>query len=161
MVLQPADLPSAFVWFDYGPIARFDLTSGPRERLDRFGRKSGWKARYRRSGSLQTRGPLVVGSTVDLFGSVRGAEQDLDAYRLELERQGRLVDAPRVGDDAVAMRRSQHSGAAVVIFLTIAWRQDRVTASVSVNGFKGKLDIADAVALARSQERRIKAAAST
>lgn len=159
VVLQPADLHQDFVRFDVGPTGRLDPTTVERREFGRFGRKGGWKARYRRPGSIETMGPLVIVSTVDVFDSERGAVQDLDAYRRQLDRQGELLETLEVGDEAVAMKLQPEGGAPRVVFFTIAWRQANATASVSVNGFEGKVDLDDAATLARKQERRLAAAA--
>ena len=152
VVLQPDDLPRAFTRFDEGRQIGADAPPGATP--DRFGRSGGWKARYRRSGSTETRGPLVVESRADLFASADGAAKDLEAMRARL-RGGRAVAQPHLGDDAVASMLRQGG----VVFFTIGWRYENVTASVSVNGFAGRLSLADAVALARKQQQRIEAAA--
>ena len=158
-VLQPSDLGRPFVRFDYGPITSFE-SSGLRQRLDRFGREGGWKARYRRPGSLATRGPLVVVSMVDLFDSEGGAERDLDAYRTGLARRGTAVQAPPAGDESVATTLRQRGAAFSLRFFTVAWRDGNVTASVDVQGFDGKVARADVVDLVEKQQRRIEAAAN-
>ena len=161
LVLRPRDLPAAFSSFYDGPIVRLDTLGTVRSDPQRFGRKGGWISRYRRAGSTKTRGPLVVESRADVFGSEGGAKQDLDAYRhvfdRVISRSGRdthLVRVPAIGDDAVAMTTIQQ-GLGKVRFYTVAWRERNATASVSVNGFAPGVTLADAVALARAQERRI------
>jgi hypothetical protein len=49
----------------------------------------------------------------------------------------------------------QRPGRPAARFVSVAWRDGNVTASVTVNGFAPGLRPADAVALARAQERRI------
>ena len=49
------------------------------------------------------------------------------------------------------------TGAKPVRFFTIAWRDRNATASVTVEGFGGRVTLAEAVALARKQEARIAA----
>ena len=72
-------------------------------------------------------------------------------------RDARLVRVPVIGDDAVAMTTIQQ-GLGKVRFYTVAWRDRNATASVSINGFAPGVTLADAVALARAQERRVGAA---
>ncbi len=163
IVLQPTDLPADFVRFDEGEQLRADMGGGERSVPDRFGREGGWKARYKRSGTAATRGPLLVESRADLFAKTDGAEEDLDAYRRELSGtvagsglSRKVVDAPTIGDGAFAVEL-RTSGTPTVRFFTIAWRSGNVTASVSVNGFE--LSLRDALALARKQQRRISKAA--
>ena len=68
VVLQPADVPPVFERFDAGRLLRTDQpAAGERADPARFGREEGWKARYKRSGTQETRGPLVIESRVDLF----------------------------------------------------------------------------------------------
>lgn len=159
LVLQQEDLDGRFVRFDVGRIDAFD-TGGSRRALDRFGRKGGWKARYRRAGTVATRGPLVVSSTVDLFESDDGAKRDLDAYRADLTRHAQVVDAPVIGDASVTTRRTQGSGNATVVFFTVAWRRGPTTASVDANGFGRRLTLGQTLELARAQDRRLTEAAA-
>jgi hypothetical protein len=156
LVLAPGDLPAAFTQFDGGRQVRIDAVSGPRKQPERFGREGGWKARYNRPGAKATRGPLVVESRADVFKSADGAGDDLDAYRKQLEAEpgARLVDPPELADEAVASTSLQVGG---IRHYTVAWRDRNVTASVAINGFEGRVGLADAVRLARAQERRISA----
>jgi hypothetical protein len=154
LVLQPSDLPPTFTRFDVGRIANLDVHPGPRADPHRFGRKGGWKARYKRSGSPTTRGPLVVESRADLFGGPGGAAKDLAAYEEEFSQTGRSLTPPRLGAEARAMTFRQGA----VQFLTVAWRERNATGSVLVEGFAGHVELADALALARRQEARISAA---
>ncbi len=163
LVLHERDLRGPFQAFYVGPLARLDTAGTARADPQRYGRNGGWIARFNRPGSATTRGPLVVESRVDLFGGAGGAKSDLAAYRrvfaAVITRSGaaaRLLDAPELGDEAVAMTTTQH-GLNEVRFYTVAWRDRNVTASVAVNGFGGRLTLADAVVLARRQERRISA----
>jgi hypothetical protein len=167
LVLQPADLPTGFRQFDWGRITRTDVPPGPRADPVRFDRVDGWKARYRRTGSATSAGPLVVESRADVFRSEDGAEQDLAAYRIQFQgdvRQGsgsgRLVAVPMIGEEVVAMTLVQEA-VEPVRFYSVAWRQGSVTASVSVNGFDGRVSLEDAVRLARAQAGRITAVVSS
>ena len=164
LVLQPTDLPRGFSSFDEGKQVRADAHPGPREDPKRFGRVDGWKARYRWVGDRSARRPLVVESRADLFEDDGGAGEDLDAYREELESppagSGLRVtsfEPPKLGDgDAVGFRARQGQ----LLFVTIAWRRANATASVRADGFAGRMKVADAVALARRQARRLDAEAS-
>jgi hypothetical protein len=160
LVLQPGDLPAAFARFDAGRQVQLDRVAGPRFDRSRFGRKDGWKARYNRAGTAATRGPLVVESRSDLFGDAAGATKDLAAYRAQFRRTpGPATRVARLGEDAVAVVQDR-SGEPAARFITVAWRDANVTASVTVNGFAKGLRLADAVALARAQQRHIAAALS-
>jgi|1185.fasta_scaffold119555_1 hypothetical protein len=160
LVLQPADLPRAFTRFDEGRQVRLDRVPGPRADPARFGREDGWKARFNRAGTAATRGPLVVESRVDLFGDAGGAKQDLAAYAGQFRRTAsgaRPVAVRGLGSEATALVQ-QRPGPPAARFVTVAWRDGNVTASVTANGFAAGLELADAVALARAQQRRIAAA---
>ena len=153
LVLQPADLPSAFFRFDEGRQGAVETGGQP----ERFGREGGWKARYRRAGTVATEGPLVVASLVDLFQSADGAEEELAAVRAARPVQGpgwKPVEAPKLGDEAIALTTDQGTGRNRIRFFFVAWRDDDVTASVEANGFAG-LALEDVVALAQKQARRI------
>ena len=84
------------------------------------------------------------------------------AYREELAQAvdsfsgpARSLEPPGVGEDSAAITLRQRGGQVSVRYFTIAWRRADVTASISVNGFEGKLVVADAMALARKQDRRL------
>jgi hypothetical protein len=158
LVLAPADLPRPFVQFAGGPLARADIHPGPRADPKRFGHEGSWIARYRRPGATtRTPGPLVVESRADLFRTAGGARQDLDAYRgeFELTPGARLVAAPPLGEGAFAMVQRQGN----VRFFSLAWRERNATALVLVEGFAGGISRADALALARKQQRHLLKAA--
>lgn len=162
LVLQPEDLP-AFTRFDEGALAIADAPTGERADPERFGRVGGWKARYRRPGSARTRGPLVVESRADLFASSGGAGKELDAHRDELHALrsagAEVIALERLGDEAVALTPGAGDAPGSVVLCTIVWRSRNVSASLTTNGFSGKLRLADVVELARAQQRRIDAAA--
>jgi len=166
VVLQPDDLGDAFIRFDEGPLAIADAPSGDRADPERFGRTGGWKARYRRPGSAATAGALVVESRADLFEGSGGAEREFDAHRDELEPQARhpsgadLVEVAEFGDEAVALTQGSGSAPGTVVSHTVVWRYRNVSASVTANGFRGKLRLAHVLGLARAQQRRVAAAAS-
>ncbi len=165
LVLQPADVGGSLERFDEGAQVGADQRTGPRGDRTRFGRKEGWKARYRRLGSTSAvRGPLVVESRVDLFADEAGAEQDLSAYRREFRLTaaaaaavgvGRLVRAPQLGEESAAYTQQQGIGAGAARYYTIAWRQGKLTSSVLVQGYEGRLRLGEVARLARAQERRI------
>jgi len=162
MVLQASDLPNTYEQFDEGSLARADMPQGPRGDPFRFGRKGGWKARYRRLGSRRISGPLVIESRADLFETDDGAVKDLGAHREELraaveasDGAARLLPDPGFADEGTAMSLTQGSGRRAVRFLTVAWRIDNATASVVVSGFAGGVSLEEVIALARAQDRRM------
>lgn len=155
LVLQPRDLPRAFIQFDRGRQIRADQATGARSDPSRFGRLEGWKARYRRRGSAETRGPLVIESRADLFKSSEGATEELEAID---ESTFRPLDAPRLGDEARAWS-SFPGGAGSVRYYLVAWREDNVTALLLASGFEGKITLRDVLELARKQQRRMALAA--
>jgi hypothetical protein len=160
IVLQPSDL-QGFQRFSEGIVGRAEQPGGVTGDPGRFGRVEGWQARYRRPGTAETSGPLVVESRADLFEDAGGAEDELGRQRAESVRV--LAQEPDLGDDGFAATSLQPSGVAGargVRFYLVVWRAGNVTASVFVNGFEGRLALEDALALARKQERRIEAASS-
>jgi hypothetical protein len=158
LVLQQGDLGARFTPFNSGPQTQLDNQGTGRSDTARFGREGGWIARFHRGGSAATRGPLVVESRVDLFRDAGGAKKDLTAYRALLARQPgsqlRSVALPPIGDDAAAVTFVQTGGASLR-FYRIVWRYRNATASVTVEGFDGKLEKGDAVALAQKQQARL------
>lgn len=163
-VLQPDDLSRVFLRFDEGRQGIADVQGQRRKGIDRFGRLGGWKARYRRPGTNETRGPLVVSSLVDAFDTTGGAEDEWQALQDDLadgDVPWSEADSPALGDESLARTLVQGAGATRVAFFLVAWREDNAVASVEANGFAGKLALADAVALARKQAARLSAAASS
>lgn len=166
LVLQPADVPPAMVQFDHGAITNADRPSGPRADPARFGRLGGQKARYRQPSGEEASGPLVIVSFVDLFPSMDAAAQDLAAYREEFdndvaasEGNAESLPAPSIGDEAVAIAILQPGGVGGVRFYRIAWRSANATASLTVQGFEGEVELSDAVRLAQRQLERMRNAA--
>jgi hypothetical protein len=158
IVLQPADLSPAFLRFDEGRQIFVDSPGGRRKDPARFGRQEGWKARYRRSGSQRTDGPIVVESRADAFKSSDGAKDDLDAARADLEDSEldwQPIDEPGLGDESFAATHVEPGLGKGVRYYQVYWRDSNVTASLALNGFEGRFPLADALALARKQEKRI------
>jgi hypothetical protein len=156
LVLQQADLPRAFSAFYVGRQLSVDQ-SGARTDPTRFGRTGGWIGRYHRSGSTKTKGPFVVSSRADLFKDAGGAKQDLELYRAQLAglAGAKDIDVAKLGEQAFGITTLQ-KGAVRVRSYAIAWRQANATAELELNGFAGKLTLADALALARTQETRLR-----
>jgi hypothetical protein len=155
MVLLTDDLEgSGWTRFDWGPQTGSDQPTGPRSDPARFGRVDGWKARYRRPGSRQTSGPLVVESRADVFDTPDGARSDFDAYGSELETSGTpLEEVPGLGERAIVGMLMQDD----VQFFLVMWRDANAVAAVNVNGFVGKLTREQALELARKQQARMRA----
>jgi hypothetical protein len=161
LVLQPEDLPPVFRRFDEGRQVIADNPGGSRADPDRFGRRDGWKARYHRSGTQQTTGPIVVESRVDLFDSSGGAEDDLQAARSDLtegELEWQPIDEPGLGDESFAATLVQEGAGSGVRHYHVYWRDDNVTAFLNVNGFEERLALEEVLELARRQEGRISSA---
>lgn len=128
----------------------------PRSDLHRLDRGGGWVIRLHRPGTKATRGPLVVASTVDVFPGSDQAKKELDLFRAQLGRVvgGKPLSLAKLGDEATGVTSVQPGGLAVRSF-TVAWRERNVVASVTANGFEGKLSLADVLRLARRQERKL------
>jgi hypothetical protein len=162
LVLQPDDLPKAFLRFDEGRQVGVDSPGGRRADPERYGRIDGWKARYRRAGSQKTAGALVIESRADIFDSSGGAKDDLDAARADV-RESELgwqpIDEPGLGDESFAVTLVQPVTGGDVRYYQVFWRDGNATASLNVNGFDPGLALGDTLELARKQERRISEAA--
>lgn len=160
LVLQQEDVGSEYTQFDRGPQRRVDLTA-PRDDPNRLGRKGGWKARFSRAGTQETRGALVIASLADLFGSEDDAGEDFELYKTSLDQViaagGREQSVSGLGDEAYAVRAQQGTAPNVIDHYAIAWRRGAVTASVTANGFR--LTWPEALKLARAQDDRIRSAA--
>ena len=68
--------------------------------------------------------------------------------------QRRVVTVPKIGDQTLGQTFVQ-PGSKPLRFYRIAWRYRNATAAVTIEGFDGKVDAADAIALAREQQRRL------
>jgi hypothetical protein len=161
LVLQPSDLTPDWTRFDAGRQRLADAPPGDRADPTRFGREGGWIARYRRPGSSETAGPLVVESRADLFESVGGAEDDFDAALADIERLGQAgsesIDTSDLGDEARGVGSVGEPGQ--LQFFTIVWRDGNVTATLTANGFHGRLLPEHVVRLAEKQQARMARAA--
>jgi hypothetical protein len=155
IVLQPADVSGVFERFDEGRLALADQPEGRRAQPDRFGRDDGWKARYRRRGGAEVRGPLVIESRVDRFESSGGAEKELDAIAGEVAAD---VGDRGLGDEALVASSTQAGFPRKLRNVMVAWRSVNIVAVVTLSGFQGRLRDADALRLARLQQARIDAA---
>jgi hypothetical protein len=164
LVLAAGDLPGHWRLFNSGRQVSADAPPGARSNPQRFGRSDGWIARYRRPGSTETPGPLVIESRADLFASADGAHDELSAARSELgtavgpRAAAEPLADPDLGEEAFAatiLDPRGGAGAADVRFYLVVWRQANVVASIFVNGFEEKLTLQQALDLARAQERRI------
>jgi len=159
LVVQPSDLPQAFVRFDEGRQTRIDQPGGTLADADRYGRQDGWKARYRRPGSPATKGPLVVESKVDVFDGSGGADKELAAKRGDVVEGLRIEgDAPDLGDESFVATGTQGSGRFAVRSYLVGWRHENAAATVLANGFEGKFTREQAIELARKQQARLAAA---
>jgi hypothetical protein len=163
LVLDSSDLPQSYQLFDEGPIGQVEYIVGPRGDPERFNRLGGWKARYRRTGEQDVSGALVIESRVDLFEAPEGAERDLGAYEEELvgntsATAARRLEAPGIGDEAMAVTTASAGSNDSVRYFTIAWRSANASASIVVSGFEGRLSVDDALELARAQQQHIRAA---
>ena len=133
LVLQPADLPSAFLRLEEGP--------------DRTG---GWQARYRRSGPDRVDGPIAVESRAEVAESSDAADETLEAARAELEHW-QPIGEPGLGDESFAATRVGDD----LRYYRVYWREGNVSASLALNGVEGRFPFADAFELARKQQQRI------
>jgi hypothetical protein len=164
LVLQPDDLPRSFLRFDEGRQIAADLPAGTRADPAQFGRRDGWKARYRRTGTRRTAGPLVIESKADLFESAGGAEDDFEAARADLDEgdvRWSPIDEPGLGDESFAATVVQGTETSGVRFYQVVWREDNVTASILANGFERRLSLEDVLELAQAQQRRLSTAAES
>jgi hypothetical protein len=159
LVVQPGDLGPAFSPFYDGKQLSADQT-GARHDPARFGRRGGWIVRYRRAGSPRTKGPLIVASRVDLFGDAGGAKKDFSLYATDLRHiAGTKVAAPTVGSESAVYTNLQGSARIGVRSYTIAWREHNATAELQLDGFERGFVLAQALALARKQDLRLRRAA--
>ena len=163
--VQPNELPSLVLHLQDLGAGWVDFGSGPPDgRADEFpgigtdprptNHRGAWVARYRWVGGGRRPPILIVESRVDLFEDAADAERRLQAAEREL-RATDVAAIPNVGEETTMGSVTQQSLSGLIRFYTLIWRQGNLTASVVVQGFDRTLRLADAVNLARKQERRI------
>jgi hypothetical protein len=161
LVLSSADVPTGFSEFSNGAQVRLDNQGTVRSDTGRYGREGGWIARYRRSDTSVTTGALVIESRADLFKDSGGAKSDLGAYRTVLSRTSgsdlKTIPVTGLGEEATGITFTQPGGRTLRYF-RIVWRYRNATASLTVEGFDGEVNLDDALSLARKQQHRIEAA---
>lgn len=101
----------------------------------------------------------MVESRVDVFARADGAERDLGAYGEEFDATaaslaGRVLEVDSIGDEARALELIPVPAGSGARTYAVAWRDGRITASVTANGLAG-LRLSHVLALARKQEERI------
>jgi hypothetical protein len=139
-------------------LQRDDLAPWYRQTFVRsLGQAAPARVRYERISSAGEPGPDVVDSIVEAFDSSGTADGHLDAARDAVrQRPGwQPIDEPGLGDESFAATVVQHEVRRYEIF----WREHNASASLQVKGSEGGLPLADVLALARKQERRISNAA--
>jgi hypothetical protein len=157
LVLQPTDLPKTFSEFSFARESSSELSPALHGDRTRFGRQDGWVARYRRGGPTQARGPLTVASGVEVFADSDGAADYLDAVVEAQESAGgalRKVEVSTLGDETAAFAPPGAPPGTAVSFYVV-WRDGRFAGGISAVGFARRLVLADVVALARKQEKRM------
>jgi hypothetical protein len=161
LVLNSTDVPSGFSEFSNGAQVRLDNQGTVRSDTGRYGRLGGWISRYRRSDTSITAGALIIESRADLFKDSGGAKSDLGAYRTVLSRTSgsdlKTIPVTGLGEEATGITFTQPGGRTLRYF-RIVWRYRNATASLTVEGFDGEVNLDDALSLARKQQRRIEAA---
>ena len=156
-VVTAGDLPAVFSSAGSGRQQSYELQGD----ATRFGRIDGWVSRFKRSGTVATRGPLVVESRADLFDSSDGAKKELERRAdaaATSTADAHAVDAPALGDSARAATYETPGLERPVHFYVVVWRRANVVASVNVQGFD--VTLADGVALARRVDQRMAKAES-
>jgi hypothetical protein len=136
LVLQRADVPR-----DLRPIYMRSLADRPVSTV-----------RFARAGRA-----LSIESTVHVLESRDAAEERLEADRDAVDRKPdwQPIDEPGLGDESFAATVRQAGLRRYEVF----WREHNAAASLKVEEFEGKMALADVLALARKQERRIADAA--
>ena len=165
IVLQLADLPQGFGLDRGAYVSNAELAKQGDSNKDyvKLGRMSGYNVTYRRPGLA---GVLGVDAFASIYRSSTGAH---DSYRLSLAGAVRdggptfewVVPRLALGSETrVYLVKTKQAGM-VVDYYTVAWRHGRVFAEVICGGVAGRINLAQAVALARKQESRIADALSS
>jgi hypothetical protein len=160
LVLQADDLPPLLERFSFEQELRSEQNPVLAGDPNRFDRQNGWVARYRRRGNPRAHGPLTVASTIEMFARSAGASQYLDAIEKsdkEVASANGLqeITVPAIGAKSHALA-SARSPRGSIRYVIVTWRDGRFVASVSASGYAELMSVADVVALARSQERRVR-----
>jgi hypothetical protein len=135
-------------------LQRGDVPSGLRRTYVRS--LADWPASTVRFGRAGT--ALSIVSSIHVLESRDAAEERLDAERDAVDRKpdSQPIDEPGLGDESFAATIRQAGVRRYEVF----WREHNAAASVKVEEFEGRMALADVLALARKQERRIADAAA-
>lgn len=169
MVVQLADLPTGFTATTRRerPNATVAKETGVKlETLRAWGRVDGFEAAYDRpvDPSAPPRGAAMVSSAVSVYRGASGLRKAFAASVKRIGDAGKPRHVPKtlpgkVGDEARLWEtRFSQDGIPIVLY-TVVWRSDRALAHVAVAGVAGRLTAADALAIARKQDVRLRAAA--
>ncbi len=152
LVLQPSDVPPGLARFDWGP----EEPAGRASRTRRLpGLVAGWVARYRNVEPSDTEGPLVVESRVEVFAEEDEAGARLDPLISSTAPRGRSVAGPKIGERTTLRTFTQRATPLDVRYFVIVWRHANTIASITVQGFDGRVHVGDAISLAQTQQRRM------
>lgn len=160
LVLQSADLPRTLERFSSDHELRSEQSPILEGDSGRFGRQNGWVARYRRSGNPRLRGPLTVASTIEMFGRSAGASKYLHAVEKRDREVASLTGLKELRVSAIGATshglESAHAPRGSIRYVIVTWREGRFVGIVSASGYAELMSARDVVALARSQEKRVK-----
>jgi hypothetical protein len=169
LVVQLSDLPTGFTATSRRtrPNATVAKETGvPLATLTGWGRIGGFQAEYDRSvdPAAPPRGAATVSAAASTYRTAKGLQQ---AYVASVKRIAETPAARNVaraaptglGDGAKLWEaRLKQDGVSVVLY-TVVWRRAGTLSHVAVAGVAGRLTAADALAIARKQDARVRAAA--
>ena len=171
MVLTRLDLSSAFVSDGATEVTNADVVAGhdaTAAQLTGWGRIDGYKATYKiktnRAVANKLTGPIYVVSSANTYNTAAGAHAAWLVQLAAVKKNAGVHTAVgrRVGSESKLLTYTQSTkvqGATVTYVAFIySWRSGSNTASLMVEGIKGRIQKTAATKLARKQQSRIASA---
>ena len=168
MVLTRLDLSSAFVSDGATEVTNADVAAGhdaTAAQLVSWGRIDGYRATYKiktnRAVANKLTGPIYIVSSANTYNTAPGAHAAWLAQLSAIKKTAGIhtANGSRVGSESKLLTYTQSAkvqGATITYLAYVyTWRSGSNTASLTVEGIKGRIQKTAATKLARKQQARI------
>ena len=162
LVLQPGDVPANLKLAASATFTNAEIASAyhftPKQ-LAAWGRLSGYKTEFglNHRPTQHDSGVLAIRSTTSICRTSAGAHVYFLYGRDVVPARYRITPPAKLGDESVMATDNEVDQGLKLVIYSIGWRHGPILASVVVSGNRGRLKPAQAIALARTQERKIAA----
>ena len=164
LVLQESDVPTNLVVAVSKTVSNAEIVREyplTLKQLGAWGRLTGYRIEFgstHKPTRLST-GPLAIKSSVSVCRTSFGAHAYYLNGRNAIPVGSRSKLALSLGAESLMASTTEVDHGLPLVLYSIGWRDGRYLASVLVSGIRGRLKPAEVIALARTQERKISAAA--